>query len=95
MARMKDLHTWFMDKYDIYDEETDEWQYKNMLFLVDVPPKNGEGIRIVIKHNGDDPQTYFMDLYKGTDYTDEATPDDMFKILTDTIDNIMVNMPKD
>ena len=42
MARMKDLFTWFMDKYDIYDEDNDEWQYLNMLFLVDVPPEKGK-----------------------------------------------------
>ena len=95
MARMKDLFTWFMDKYDIYDEDNDEWQYLNMLFLVDVPPEKGKGVRIIVKHKGDDPQDYIMDLYEGTDYKADPTPDEMFKVITDAVDNIMEYMPKE
>ena len=91
---MKDLYTWFMDKYDIYNDDTGEWEYRNMLFLVDVPPEKGEGIRIIVKHHGDDPQQYMIDLYKGTDYKPDLTPDEMFKVLTNAIDDIMEDMPK-
>jgi len=94
MARMKDLFTWFSDKYDIYNEDTDEWEFRNRLFLMDTPPNKGEGIRIVVKHYGDDPQMYMLDLYKGTDYKDDISPDEMFEKLTDVIDEIMENMPK-
>ena len=95
MARMKDLFLWFSDKYDIYDEETEEWEFRNRLFLIDTPPDKGEGIRIVIKHYGDDPQQYILDLYKGTNYDADISPEEMFEVLTNAIDGIMVNMPKD
>ena len=95
MARMKDLYTWFCDKYDIFDDEAGEWKQINQLFVIDTPPQKGEGIRIVVKHNGEDPQEYMLDLYKGTDYQPDLTPDEMFKIITKTIDDIMEVMPNE
>ena len=35
-----------------------------------------------------------MDLYEGTDYKADPTPDEMFKVITDAVDDIMEYMPK-
>ena len=94
MARMKDLFTWFSDKYDIYDENTDEWEFRNRLFICEPPIEKGSGVRIIVKHYGDDPQQYMLDLYEGTDYKADISPEEMFKVLTNAIDAIMEVMPK-
>lgn len=90
MGAMKDIFTWFTEKYD----RNHDWT--NMLFLCDPPTKNGQGIRIVIKHGKDEERmSYIQDLYEGMDYKPDASPDYIFKILTETIDAIMEVMPNE
>lgn len=90
MAMMKDIFTWFTEKYDRNDDGI------NMLFLCDTPPQNGKGIRIVIKHGKDEERmSYIQDLYEGMDYKPDASPDDIYKVLTETIDAIMEVMPNE
>ena len=90
MAMMKDIFTWFTEKYDKNED------YTNMLFLCDPPTKNGEGIRIIIKHGeGEERMSYIQDLYKGRDYKPDASPDDIYKMLTEIIDAIMEVMPNE
>ncbi len=91
---MKRLFDWFTNKYDIFDDETGEWKRVNELFLTSVPPEKGNGVRIVVKHNGDDPQEYMMDLYQGTDYEPDIKPLEMFRVVTEAIDDIMEVMPR-
>ena len=89
MAMMKDIFTWFAEKYDRNDD------YTNMLFLCDPPPQNGKGIRIVIKHGWDvERMSYIQDLFEGKDYSPYAAPHDIYKVLTKTIDEIMKGIPK-
>ena len=95
MSRMKALFDWFSDKYDIFDDETGEWKSINELLLTQAPVEKGNGVRIVVKHNGDDPQEYMMDLYEGTDYKPDIDPLEMFDVVTEAIDDIMKNMPKE
>lgn len=92
---MKRLFDWFTNKYDILDDETGEWKSINELLLTQAPPEKGNGIRIVVKHNGDDPQEYMMDLYQGTDYEPDIKPLEIFRVVTEAIDDIMKNMPKE
>jgi hypothetical protein len=92
---MKRLFDWFTNKYDIFDDETGEWKGLNELLLMQVPPEKGGGVRIVVKHNGDDPQEYMMDLYEGTDYKPDIDPLEMFRVVTEAVDDIMKNMPKE
>lgn len=96
MAMMKDIFTWFTEKYDKNED------YTNMLFLYDLPTRsdavdfNDRGIRIIIKHGeGEERMSYIQDLYKGRDYKPNASPDDIFKVLTETIDAIMEVMPNE
>ena len=90
MAMMKDIFTWFTEKYDRNDDGI------NMLFLCDPPIQNGDGIRIIIKHGkGEERMSYIQDLYKGMDYKPDASPDDIYKVLTETIDSIMEVMPNE
>ena len=67
-----------------------------MLFLCDPPIKNGTGIRIIIKHGkGEERMSYIQDLYEVTDYKPDTSPDDIYKMLTETIDAIMEVMPNE
>lgn len=92
---MKRLFDWFTNKYDIFDEETGTRKGVNDLFLADPPPQKGRGIRIIIRHNeGEDTMSYIQDLFEGTDYSPDAEPDDIFEVITKTIDAIMEVMPK-
>ena len=95
MSRMKALFDWFSDKYDIFDDETGEWKGINELLLTQAPVEKGNGVRIVVKHNGDDPQEYMMDLYEGTDYKPDIDPLEMFNVITEAVDDIMKNMTKE
>lgn len=95
MSAMKALFDWFSDKYDIFDDEIGEWKGINELLLTQVPPEKGNGVRIVVKHNGDDPQEYMMDLYEGTDYNRYIGPLEMFNVITEAVDDIIKNMPKE
>lgn len=90
MGAMKDIFAYFTEKYDRNDDGT------NMLFLCDPPIKNGTGIRIIIKHGkGDERMSYIQDLYKGTDFKPDAGPNDIYKVLTETIDAIMEVIPNE
>lgn len=97
MGAMKDLDVWFNEKYNKFDEGAEEWIEKNILYLTNVPLEKGNGIRIVVIHKDEEDgnMSYAMDLYEGEDYKPNASPDDIYKVLTETIDAIMVNMPKD
>ena len=89
---MKRLFDWFTNKYDIFDDETGKWKEVNSLCLADPPAKDGRGIRIIIRHNeGEDTMSYIQDLFEGTDYRPD---DDIFEVVTKTIDSIMEAMPK-
>ena len=92
---MKRLFDWFKNKYDIFDNETNEWKEVNNICLTEPPAEKGRGIRIIIRHNeGEDTMSYIQDLFEGKDYSPDAGPDDIFKVITETIDAIMEVMPK-
>lgn len=92
---MKRLFDWFTNKYGIFDDEAGELKVVNDLFLAEPPPEKGRGIRIIIRHNDpEDPMSYIQDLFEGKDYSPDAEPDDIFKVITETIDAIMEVMPK-
>lgn len=89
---MKRLYDWFTNKYDIFDDETGEWKGVNDFCLTSPPVEKGNGIRIIIRHNeGEDTMSYIQDLFEGKDYSPD---DDLFEIITKTIDAIMEVMPK-
>ena len=89
---MKRLYDWFTNKYDIFDDETGEWKGVNDFCLTEPPAEKGRGIRIIIRHNeGEDTMSYIQDLFEGKDY---SLDDDMFEVITKTIDAIMEVMPK-
>ena len=91
---MKRLFDWFTNKYDIFDDETGKWKGVNNLWLTESPAKKGRGIRIIIRHNDEEgPMNYIQDLFEGEDYSPDAGSDDIFKVITKTIDLIMENMP--
>lgn len=92
---MKRIFDWFTNKYDIFDDETGEWKGVNNLYLTEPPVQKGIGIRIIIRHNeGEDTMSYIQDLFEGMDYAPDAGPDDIFEVITKTIDAIMEVMPK-
>ena len=92
---MKRLFDWFTNKYDIFDDETGERKVVNDLFITEPPAEKGRGIRIIIRHNDpEDTMSYIQDLFEGKDYSPDAEPDDIFKVITETIDAIMEVMPK-
>lgn len=89
---MKRLYDWFTNMYDIFDDETGEWKGVNDFCLTEPPAEKGRGIRIIIRHNeGEDSMSYIQDLFEGKDY---SLDDDMFEVITKTIDAIMEVMPK-
>ena len=92
---MKRIFDWFTNKYDILDDETGEWKGVNNFCLTEPPAQKGRGIRIIIRHNdGEDTMSYIQDLFEGKDYSPDAGPDDIFEVITKTIDAIMEVMPK-
>ena len=92
---MKRIFDWFTNKYDIFDDETGEWKGVNCICLTEPPAQKGRGIRIIIRHNeGEDTMSYIQDLFEGTDYAPDAGTDDIFEVITKTIDAIMEVMPK-
>lgn len=92
---MKRLYDWFTNKYDILDDETGEWKGVNNICLTEPPAQKGRGIRIIIRHNeGEDTMSYIQDLFEGKDYSPNAGSDDIFEVITKTIDAIMEVMPK-
>lgn len=92
---MKRLFDWFTNKYDIFDNETGEWKGVNNICLTEPPAEKGRGIRIIIRHNeGEDTMSYIQDLFEGKDYSPDAGMDDIFEVITKTIDAIMEVMPK-
>lgn len=96
MSAMKDLDLWFKEKYDEFDDDTEEWKGKNFLYFLDTPPEKGKGIRIVILHKDEEDgnMTYMQDYFEGTDYDKDITPIDMHHKVTGFIDDMMGNMPK-
>lgn len=92
---MKRIFDWFTNKYDIFDNDTGEWKGVNNLYLTEPPAQKGIGIRIIIRHNDEeDTMSYIQDLFEGKDYSPDAGPDDIFEVITKTIDTIMEVMPR-
>lgn len=88
---MKRLYDWFTNMYDEYDYEKGEWKGIRELFLQEPDPRKGQGVRIIIRcKDGDDKMTYIQDLFERKDF---GPDDDMFKVITKAVEDIMENIP--